>query len=256
MPSTEKLFQSTFNREFSSPDALAVLQTAVKEFPYFIPAQFFLLKKDMENKEQSAITSLLFNNPLRLNWLLLNEEDKKEVEKTIVNTTTLIEPEPVKTDLPQNLEELPGIVVLPETLNTLQKEDKPKMLPEEKEEELIFEPLYASDYFASQGIKISDEIKPDDKLGKQLKSFTEWLKSMKKVEPAKIMDEVTPVDITVQHMAEKSNTEGEVLTETMAEVFAQQGKHAKATEVYEKLSLLNPLKSAYFAAKIEHLKSI
>jgi hypothetical protein len=58
----------------------------------------------------------------------------------------------------------------------------------------------------------------------------------------------------VQAMAEKSNAENEVLTEAMAEVFAQQGKAAKAIEVYEKLSLLNTAKSAYFAAKIQNLK--
>ena len=40
----------------------------------------------------------------------------------------------------------------------------------------------------------------------------------------------------------------------MAEVFIQQGKIEKAHDIYKKLSLLNPAKSAYFAAKIELLK--
>ncbi|MEI9934455.1 MAG: hypothetical protein WDM71_06290 [Ferruginibacter sp.] len=44
-------------------------------------------------------------------------------------------------------------------------------------EPLLFEPLYASDYFASQGIKLTDEIQSTDKLSMQLKSFTEWLKN-------------------------------------------------------------------------------
>jgi predicted Zn-dependent protease len=55
-------------------------------------------------------------------------------------------------------------------------------------------------------------------------------------------------------MAEKSNTEDEVLTEAMADVLLQQGKNAKAIEVYKKLSLLNPSKSAYFAAKIDDIE--
>ena len=54
----------------------------------------------------------------------------------------------------------------------------------------------------------------------------------------------------------QSNVEGEIITESMAEVFARQGKTAKAAELYQKLSLLNPLKSAYFAAKIEQLKGV
>ena len=47
---------------------------------------------------------------------------------------------------------------------------------------ITFEPMHMVDYFASQGIKLSEEVQPADKLGKQLKSFTEWLKTMKKVQ--------------------------------------------------------------------------
>jgi hypothetical protein len=124
----------------------------------------------------------------------------------------------------------------------------------QKEEAPIFEPLFASDYFASQGIKITDEQQPTDRMGKQLKSFTEWLKTMKKVHDTKQATGEASVDITVQNLAEKSNKEEEVLTEAMAEVFLQQGKTNKAKEIYEKLSLLNPSKSAYFAAKLEQIK--
>jgi len=42
--------------------------------------------------------------------------------------------------------------------------------------------------------------------------------------------------------------------EAMAEVWIKQGNTAKAEEIYRKLSLLDPLKTAYFAAKIEDLK--
>ena len=73
------------------------------------------------------------------------------------------------------------------------------------------------------------------------------------------MHDATPlendfVDSSVQHLAEISNKDAEVMTETMAEVFLQQGKKSKAKEIYVKLSLLNPHKSAYFAAKLENLK--
>jgi len=122
------------------------------------------------------------------------------------------------------------------------------------EDTISFEPLYTSDYFASLGIKFSDEIKPDDKLGKHLKSFTEWLKTMKKIHPDQLPQQTEQSEIIIKQMAEKSNTEGEILTEAMAEVLLQQGKLGKAIEVYQKLSLLNPLKSAYFAAKIDKIE--
>jgi hypothetical protein len=124
---------------------------------------------------------------------------------------------------------------------------------QQKAEELLFEPLFASDYFASQGIKLSEAVQANDKLGKQLKSFTEWLKTIKKTHNY-TPPEPKQVDQNVAQLAEKSNIETEVITEAMAEVYLQQGKISKANEVYEKLSLQNPAKSTYFANKFEHLK--
>ena len=122
------------------------------------------------------------------------------------------------------------------------------------EDTISFEPLHTSDYFASVGIKFNEEVKPGDKLGKQLKSFTDWLKTMKKIHNDQLPPQSEQSVIVIQKMAEKSNTEDEVLTETMADILLQQGKSTKAIEVYKKLSLLNPSKSAYFAAKIDHIK--
>jgi len=121
-------------------------------------------------------------------------------------------------------------------------------------EPVLFQPLFASDYFASQGIKLSQEAMPSDKLGKQLKSFTDWLKTMKKVHASKLPDSIEAMNVSMQTLAEKSNKEEEVITETMAEVYLQQGKRHKAKEIYEKLSLLNPSKIAYFAAKLDQIQ--
>ena len=119
---------------------------------------------------------------------------------------------------------------------------------------LLFTPLYATDYFASQGIKLREEAQPNDKLGKQLKSFTDWLKTMKKVHESKLPAGSEVLDLSVQNLAEKSNKGEQVITESMAEVFLQQGKLHKAKEIYEKLSLLDPSKIAYFAAKIDQIQ--
>ncbi|GAA4457686.1 hypothetical protein GCM10023189_28810 [Nibrella saemangeumensis] len=43
-------------------------------------------------------------------------------------------------------------------------------------------------------------------------------------------------------------------TESLAKIMLKQGKTGKAIEIYEKLMLKNPEKSAYFAAKISELK--
>ena len=110
------------------------------------------------------------------------------------------------------------------------------------------------DYFASQGIKLREEKLADDQLGKQVKSFTQWLRSMKKiyVEEQKELD--SSMEKEVVSIATESNQQTEVITETMAEVLVKQGKRTQAIDLYRKLSLLHPEKSVYFASRIDELK--
>ncbi|HRH60588.1 MAG TPA: hypothetical protein PL045_08465 [Chitinophagaceae bacterium] len=121
--------------------------------------------------------------------------------------------------------------------------------------EITATPYHTIDYFASQGIKLEALVKGNDQLTSKVKRFTEWLKDMKRISP-------TPHDLgtdeetqhLVEEIAEHSNEAKEILTEAMAEVLHKQGKAQKAVELYQKLSFLNPAKSAYFAAKIQQIK--
>jgi hypothetical protein len=117
------------------------------------------------------------------------------------------------------------------------------------------EPYHTIDYFASQGIKLSQELQSQDHISVKVKKFTDWLKQMKRINPQPAdlgIDE--EAEHKVLHSAASSNKPEEVLTEAMAEVFAKQGLNDKAIELYQKLSFLNPSKSAYFAGQIEQLK--
>lgn len=125
----------------------------------------------------------------------------------------------------------------------------------DKEAALPFEPLHTIDYFASQGIRLSEEALENDSLGRQVKSFTAWLKTMKRLHPGQLPEQNAVIEHLIQSSAEASNAEANVLTEAMAEVLVKQDKKEKAIEMYEKLSLINPSKSAYFAARIESLKT-
>jgi len=121
--------------------------------------------------------------------------------------------------------------------------------------DLSFQPYHTVDYFASQGIRFKEEDKPKDRFSVQLRSFTEWLKTLKRVSATEMISTGDPAaDRKVEQMAEYSIAEGNVNTEAMAEVWKKQGNKAKAEEIYRKLSLLDPSKSSYFAAKIEDLK--
>lgn len=235
----QDLFTNIFG--VPSPNGNGILQEVTHDFPYFSIAQFYLLKEtDPGNTDYNKIagrTALHFNDPFYLNYLLSKKNSQHEMAETIREPVVMhtIETNPVTT--PHQDTNTPGEA----------KEDT-------QAEAMIFEPLYTTDYFASQGIKLSDEIKADDKLGKQLKSFTDWLKTMKKVHDQRLPAGNEQLDMAVQNIAEKSNKEADIITESMAEVYISQGKLSKGKEIYQKLSLLNPSKSAYFAAKIELLK--
>mgnify|MGYP000058202055 CR=1 FL=1 len=119
------------------------------------------------------------------------------------------------------------------------------------------ESYHTVDYFASQGIKPEFGQNGQDKLSKQLRKFTDWLKHMKNDVPNTDDLGTDPeLETAIQDIAKISNEAKEIVTETMAEVLEKQGKKDKAIQLYIKLSFLNPDKSAYFASKIQHLKGI
>jgi hypothetical protein len=171
------------------------------------------------------------------------EERQEHIEIPHEEMPINIEPES-KTEPPE------GEIVEPEISIPL-----PDFRQEPTETELTFEPYHTVDYFASQGIKFVPEEKPADRFGQQLKSFTEWLKTMKRLPETETVKIPDVLEEKVQQLADHSISEGDVVTETMAEVWLKQGNKEKAIETYNKLSLLNPAKSAYFASLVEQLKN-
>jgi hypothetical protein len=216
------------------------------------PAESAGQEKEFNNPEETGIRSKE-GEELPVKESTYNPEKSDEPIAEMINPTETAVPGESKKELDSEPEEV------------AYEEDEVKEIeplniklnfntPPPTDETLSFEPLHTTDYFASQGIRLSGDIRPNDKLGKQLKSFTEWLKTMKKIHTEQLADTVNQTDISIQKLAERSNAEDEVVTEAMADVLVQQGKASKAAEVYKKLSLLNPSKSAYFAAKIDQLK--
>lgn len=261
MPSST-LYKQLFRGQPGEPGEAERMENTVTEYPYFSLAHLFLLKetvhRDPSYPSIAAMTALHVQNPFLLRYLLMKkdhttvfqektrqETPAKEMTASISHGEMLIS---------KMTEEIARKVDAADEGNGTATEPEPVSEPAATEP-LLFEPLHTTDYFASQGIKLSEEAQTGDKLGKQLKSFTEWLKTMKKVHTQKATGEQSvPIDPAVEHMAEKSNKEEDVITETMAEVLIGQGKKKRAIEVYQKLLLHNPSKSAYFAAKIDSLK--
>jgi len=248
------------------------LRQLVNQYPFFGPAQFLLVKKIKEEgnsqlKEQIQKTSLYFQNPLWFDYLLKSTPVPPDISEDLESSVNATEME-----TPATLEEVVDQTTIHKSTaddlaESEESETQPELLveiPKMKFEPvdlskatLTFEPYHTIDYFASQGIQPKLDEKTKDQFSRQLKSFTEWLKVMKRLPVAEIAAAVSVMDEKkVEKMAEQSINDREVITEAMAEVWEKQGNRSKAIEIYDKLSLLNPDKSSYFAAKIEQLKNL
>jgi len=259
-----QLVRSLFQKDSIDQCSIQELQQYAERHPYFGAAQLLLTKKlQSENNEQYNAqlqkTLLFFHNPLWVEQLLDHTGsatvDKPAEVEAEVKVEVLNVPQIVETRKEEEIIAT-GTTITP----ALQKEPVEEVSPIkiekiEKPGELLFEPYHTVDYFASQGIKFKEEERPKDKFGQQLKSFTDWLKTMKRLPVTEIAATVdNKSEQKVEQLAEISLQERDVVTETMAEVWEKQGNHEKAIDIYNKLSLLEPTKSTYFAAKIEELK--
>jgi hypothetical protein len=245
-------------------------------------------KIDLDNSEQIQLDEIIeeFSLDEKIDSVeKLNEDEKKEIisenSEVIEESnhpemeTHVLEPETVvqehgddehilEPDQDKNFEEIEPVQISvkdDQNSNELKQDIEAPHTPslptftEVKDKDLLFEPFHTVDYFASQGIKVTQEEAPKDKFGKQLKSFTEWLKTMKRLPAAEIASTVeNSSEQKIENLASDSVNSADVVTEAMAEVWLRQGNAQKAMEIYNKLILLYPSKSAYFAAKIDSLK--
>jgi hypothetical protein len=245
----DHIVKNIFQAESLEQVSLKQLNELIETYPSFNFAHYMLSKKmQMKNipgfEKETQKTALYFTNQFWLRWLLNQKNDGlPEITNTIRNYAA-------------DEKFSRGNQTLNET------KDKPvfhkqPLIKKKQDDALSFGPYYTIYYFASQGIKVSQEENPKDKFGKQLKSFTEWLKTMKRL-PQQTDESESQDDpernTLIESFAAHSLEQKEVITETMAEVLVKQGKKQRALELYHKLSLLNPSKNAYFAAKIDQLK--
>ncbi|TCJ19275.1 hypothetical protein EPD60_02325 [Flaviaesturariibacter flavus] len=257
---SESLLQKSFAE--CTPAEIAQL---TEQYPYFAPAHFMLLKKlDPATEEyrryyQKAL--LYYHDPVSFEFFLNRDIAVLPEEETASAPAPIELPDFGPTSIEEHAIATPEEEL--EAAETGDPDATDAPLPGLNEIDLnapptgdiSFEPYHTVDYFASQGIKLSQADFGTDKFGKQLKSFTEWLKTMKRVQPTETTEAGNEhrSDARVEGMAGKSVRESEIVTESMAEVWLKQGNKAKAQEIYRKLSLLYPAKSAYFADKINTL---
>jgi hypothetical protein len=222
-----------------------------KEFPYYDIAHISNAIANKSNINLQHQAALFTENNIWLHYLI-NQEQFIETNEEIATIESA--------NIVENSNKATSFTV--ENEQSIVKTEEDVVIAEEvsvKKEEIIpIEPYYTVDYFAAQGVKVQQSLQPTDKLGIQVKSFTDWLKTMKKmplIKTEEIEIKAPIVDHKVVILAENSLLNTETLTETMAEVLVKQGKINDAIKVFEKLSLQDTTKSTYFAKRIKDLNN-
>lgn len=91
-----------------------------------------------------------------------------------------------------------------------------------------------------------------DKPGKKVRLIDKFLEAQPKMPPIKEAQDASPMD----GKPVKEEVSEDFVTETLASIYAQQGYYKKALQIFEKLSLKYPEKSAYFAAQMEKINHL
>lgn len=268
MKETDYMIQSLFQRESMDEMTLDELKGHAEAFPYSSIIQFLYTCKlksqyHLDFPEAVSKTALFFDDSSWLNYQLREEGEKGNFRKILYGSQHNDANEVEGVEVVEGVEEVdfdeneggfhdPAIV---QAIEKIELQD-PKTNPASgtnKDFEFQLTPYHTIDYFASLGIKINMENEKDE-LSLKVKSFTAWLKTMKRLQPSPETVTVKDIQSILNTQNDKENQPEAILTEAMAEVYLKQGLREKAIDVYNKLSLQNPLNSHKFADKISQIK--
>jgi hypothetical protein len=86
----------------------------------------------------------------------------------------------------------------------------------------------------------------------QAELIDKFITANPRIEPVRDKTDKPNDDISVRFTEER----GELVTETLARIYVNQGYYSKAMDIYERLSLKYPEKSSYFATQIQKVKAL
>ena len=162
---------------------------------------------------------------------------KTVAAKTPKTTTQVVKDTPVKKEIKKN-----------SSYSSLASSQNKKIKAEKK---------VANTTSSTDKKKLSSKKKAPISSKKERLKFSEWLseKSKKTKSKTKKKSSKTKPKTSLKQLVKSSVVKKEeIATATLAKLYTKQGHYKKAIKVYERLRLLNPEKSSFFASKIRKLK--
>jgi tetratricopeptide (TPR) repeat protein len=216
----EQIFKYIQMPEKLNQDTLPFLKELMQRHPAF-EAGWMLYLKNLKNINDSLFEQELINGAIRIHdrrklYLFLNQK----------------------------------------TQATEQKEAAANELPKVGEPD-VFNLIFAPEYRLETSEKIEDTTEGSVSLGqkgseKKFLLIDKFLEAQPKMPGVKNTESSSPMERSEQSKEENDD----LVTETLASIYAQQGYYKKALQIFEKLSLKYPEKSTYFAAHIEKIKNL
>ena len=238
--------------------AVTDIEDLVQQYPYFGMAQCLLAiayQNEESEKYESQLKKAACIVPNRNNLRMFSVMAKRRMEPQenpfkFVSSTELAEPakEPEENIIPEKMFIIPAIDLgsseekLSDDLRIL--DEKRKSLDELKA------------IITARLTELEEEKKKNLEGGKPPKQkmsrkelIDKFISDNPSISKPKA-DFYNPISVAQNSIIDKSD----IVSETLAKIYLQQGYFEKAISIYEKLSLNNPEKSIYFAAQIEQIK--
>ena len=239
----ERLQYIINNPQIINDNDIEMLSSLVALYPYFTVAQVLLaigfdLKEDKRQNRQLRLAAAMSPDRNSLRCLLAESKEKK-------NTCDL--PDEFGNDGQQTLES----IVIPEIdLSKSQEELSREMDLLEEKRKSLDELKYLIEQRIIELEREKEESNKEEKTLSKTEIIDKFIAENPQISRPK-QEFYNPMMVAQASVVDKEN----IISETLATIYLNQGYVEKAISVYQKLSLKNPEKSVYFAELIEKAKN-
>ena len=237
-------FQHIINNPQSINDNdIELLSSMVDAYPYFTVAQVLLavgynLKEDKKLNRQLRFAAAISPDRNALRHLLAESKDKKE---------TCDLPDEFGNERQQTLE----TIVIPEIdLSKSQEELSKEMALLEEKRKSLDELKSLIEQRIIELEREKENVNKEEKVLSKTEIIDKFIAENPQISRPK-QEFYNPMIVAQTSVIDREN----IISETLATIYLNQGYVEKAISVYQKLSLKNPEKSVYFAELIEKAKN-